>query len=135
MGFYIQLYSLREAARQDFKGMLERVAKIGYAGVEFAGYGGLSGEEMAALLKRLGLEAPSSHIGAGRLDADFEGEAAFLKAIGAKYAVLPYYEIKTDEDALAAAELFERYALAFQEHGIIFAYHNHFNEFEKGESG
>lgn len=135
MGFYIQLYSLREAAQQDFKGMLERVAKIGYAGVEFAGYGGLSGEEMAALLKRLGLEAPSSHISAGRLDADFEGEAAFLKTIGAKYAVLPYYEMKTDEDALAAAELFERYALAFQEHGLVFAYHNHGHEFEKGASG
>ena len=34
----LQLYSLKELAKQDFIGTLEQVSKIGYDGVEFAGY-------------------------------------------------------------------------------------------------
>lgn len=135
MSFYIQLYSLREAAEKDFVGMLERVAKIGYAGVEFAGYGGLSGSDMAAKLKELGLTAPSSHISSLRFAEHFDEEMAFLKAVGAKYAVLPYYEMKTKQQALEAAALFQKYALRCKEHGIVFAYHNHGFEFDRTQDG
>ena len=40
MGFpvAIQLYSLRDETEKDFMGVLEKVAEIGYKGVEFAGY-------------------------------------------------------------------------------------------------
>ncbi len=135
MGFYIQLYSLREAAEQDFTGMLERVAQIGYAGVEFAGYGGLSGGEMAAKLKELGLEAPSSHISAGRFAEHFAEEMEFLKKVGAKYAVLPHYNMENEQQAIEAAKLFQEYALRCKEHGMTFAYHNHGFEFETTPKG
>ena len=38
----LQLYSLREETPKDFCGTVEKVAKMGYTGVEFAGYGGLT---------------------------------------------------------------------------------------------
>ena len=44
--FSLQLYSLRKETEKDFKGAIEKVAKMGYTGVEFAGYGGLAAEEM-----------------------------------------------------------------------------------------
>jgi hypothetical protein len=36
----LQLYSVREACAKDLAGVLEAVSKMGYKGVEFAGYYG-----------------------------------------------------------------------------------------------
>ena len=59
MSFYIQLYTIREEMEKDLFGTLERLAKIGYDGVEFAGYGGIPAADMAAKLKELGLDFKS----------------------------------------------------------------------------
>ena len=53
----VQLYSCKDATAVDFVGTLEKIAKIGYEGVEFAGYGGLEATEMKETLDRLGLKA------------------------------------------------------------------------------
>src|SRR5690242_12601766 len=59
----VQLYSVRDQMEKDLTATLERVARIGYKEVEFAGYFGRSPQDVRALLDRLGLTAPSSHIG------------------------------------------------------------------------
>ena len=52
----LQLYNFREELKQDFRGTLREIAKIGFDGVEFAvNYGELEPEELAALLKELNL--------------------------------------------------------------------------------
>ena len=61
MKLSIQLYSLRAESEKDFVGVLEYVAKLGFQGVEFAGYYGLSAEEIRAHLDRLGLVCSSTH--------------------------------------------------------------------------
>ena len=58
----LQLYSLHEYTEKDFCGTVEKVAKMGYKGVEFAGYGGLKPGAVAQLLKDNGLTAYGSHI-------------------------------------------------------------------------
>ena len=35
----LQLYTIREETEKDFRSALEKVAEIGYTGVELAGYG------------------------------------------------------------------------------------------------
>ena len=40
MKIALQLYSIKDEMEKDFMGTLEKVAKMGYQGVEFAGYGG-----------------------------------------------------------------------------------------------
>lgn len=62
----LQLYTVRDETKRDFAGTLRRVAQIGYTGVEFAGYGNLTSQEMAALLAETGLCAVGTHL---RLDA------------------------------------------------------------------
>ncbi len=47
----LELYTVRDETARDFTGTLRRVAQIGYPGVEFAGYGNLTAQEMSALLK------------------------------------------------------------------------------------
>ena len=69
----LQLYSLREETEKDFCATVEKVAKMGYTGVEFAGYGGLKPAALAQLLKDNGLAAYGTHFGAlPKTDAELD---------------------------------------------------------------
>src|SRR5579875_3797458 len=59
----LQLYTVRDETGRDFAGTLRQVAEMGYAGVEFAGYGDLSAQAMRSLLAETGLQAVGSHVG------------------------------------------------------------------------
>jgi len=56
----VQLYSLREAIKNDLEGVMRRLAKIGYVGVE--PYAALDHATAARLCSDLGLEIPSAHL-------------------------------------------------------------------------
>jgi len=131
----LQLYTVRDDTARDFPGTLRKVAAMGYEGVEFAGYGNVPAEEMRDLLQELGLEAFSSHVGLKNLEDDLEGQIAYLKTIGAKYAVVPHLHVEGDN---FWPELFEKFAFfgkRFREEGIQFGYHNHAFEFESKIDG
>lgn len=49
----LQLYSLRDMAQKNFLKTLELTADLGYEGVEFAGYFGLTSSELRDHLERL----------------------------------------------------------------------------------
>ena len=53
----LQLYSVREQCKIDLPGTVAAVSKIGYRGVEFAGYHGRSAKELRQLLDDNGLVA------------------------------------------------------------------------------
>ncbi len=57
----VQLYSLREEAKKDFAGVLKRLARIGYKGVEPAGFHNMSPAEFRKLVEDLGMTISSSH--------------------------------------------------------------------------
>ncbi|WP_369345665.1 sugar phosphate isomerase/epimerase family protein [Caldalkalibacillus mannanilyticus] len=58
----LQMYTLRNESEQDFVGTLEKVAKLGFQGVELAGYHGLTSAELKKVIDSLGLRIASSHI-------------------------------------------------------------------------
>ena len=58
----IQLFTVREYAKKDFKGTLKRIAEIGYVGVEPAGLHGLSPKDFKSMVDEYGLKVPSSHV-------------------------------------------------------------------------
>lgn len=132
MGIGLQLYTLRDVTAVDFEGTLRKVAAMGYEGVEFAGYGGIEAERMRDLLQELGLKAIGSHIGLPLLEGNLENEIAYLKTIGAKYAICPWLPPEARDAAAWRSHLtkFEQYGKRFREEGIVFAYHNHEFEFE-----
>lgn len=130
---YIQLWSVRDELDKDFKGTLEKLAKMGYTGVEFAAgnFGGMEAPELKAFLEGLQLEPLGAHITTPNV-ADF---IAYAKALGLKYIVDPYKVMATKEEALAfAKELNEAGALC-RAQGIKFGYHNHAHEFVKAGAG
>src|SRR5690606_41695188 len=57
----LQLYCLREALTQDLRGTIERVARLGYQGVEPFGLTRQSAPVQKALFDEYGLQVPSVH--------------------------------------------------------------------------
>lgn len=126
----LQLYSLRDESAKDFCGTVEKVAKMGYAGVEFAGYGGLKPAEVSKLLKDNGLVAYSTHFGAlPKTDAELEAEIEMALGVGYKYLVCPWQDMKTHDDALRFAEVMNQTYAKLKPHGLKLGYHNHAHEF------
>jgi len=68
----LQLYTVREQMASDFAGTLRAVARIGYAGVELAGYGSLSVTQLRDLLRELGLQVAGNHVALDRLERQLD---------------------------------------------------------------
>lgn len=126
----LQLYSLRDETKKDFRGTLAKVAEMGYAGVEFAGYGGLTPNEMAQALRDNGLKAWGAHFGAlPKTDKELDAEIEMALAVGNRYLVCPYHKMECRDDALKLAEIMNETAAKLRPHGIRLGYHNHAHEF------
>ena len=57
----VQLYSLRDQCAADFFGALQKIAKMGYRGVEPAGFYGYRLKEVRKVIEDLGMVISSSH--------------------------------------------------------------------------
>lgn len=135
----LQLYTVRELFEADPMGTLGKVAAIGYREVEFGG-GGYDKMDHAALRKtmdRLGLTAPSVHIGYEALTGDFDAAVKMAKTLGADTVVLPFMaEQYRNEPAWGqAVATFNRIAARLKKAGLGFAYHNHDFEFTTKPGG
>jgi sugar phosphate isomerase/epimerase len=130
----LQLYTVRDETKRDFVGTLRRVAQIGYTGVEFAGYGNLTPQEMVALLAETELTAVGTHLSLDALqDAQLDTSIRYCLDIGCPYIVLPSLpnELRTREGMQALAPRLNAIGQRCQEDGITFAYHNHSFEFAR----
>jgi sugar phosphate isomerase/epimerase len=129
----LQLYSVREDCERDLPGTLEAVARMGYEGVEFAGYYGRSAQELRAMLDGLGLAVAGTHIGLDTLlDDRLVKTAEFNRTLGNRFLILP--DLPTERrDSRAAwletAKLINEIAARLAEHDMVVGYHNHHVEF------
>jgi sugar phosphate isomerase/epimerase len=124
----LQLYTLRDETAKDFVGTLHKVAEIGYAGVEFAGYGGLSAAQLKELLEQLKLKAIASHVSLEQLTTHLEEEIDYNLTIGSRYIVCPYIaeaDRQTEAQWLSIFSQLQEIGRRCAERGIGFAYHNH----------
>lgn len=127
----LQLYSLRDEMKSDYRGTVEKVAKMGYRAVEFAGYGGLSPADMKALLDDNGLEAFGAHVGLAGLENDMDSHIEMNTRVGNRFVICPYADIKTREDTLRLAEALNKCNEKLRAAGLSLGYHNHAHEFVK----
>jgi sugar phosphate isomerase/epimerase len=136
----LQLYSIKELTGEDFIGTLEKVAKIGYTGVEFAGYFNTSAKDLKNALDTFGLKAAGSHIGINAIVDNLDEVIEYSLQINDPYIICPGLPVNMRDSADAykrLAELFNKAGEKCKKHGIQFGYHNHDFEFEKfnGEYG
>ncbi|MBC1364034.1 sugar phosphate isomerase/epimerase [Listeria welshimeri] len=127
----LQLWSVKEACEDDFFGTLEKVAEMGYDGVEFAGYYGKSASEIKTKLAELGLEVAGSHISKEMLEEELEDVIVFERELGNKFIICPYADFETKQEWLSFAEKLREIAKTIQQAGMQFGYHNHAHELEK----
>lgn len=128
----LQLYTVRDETGRDFVGTLRRVAELGYQGVEFAGYGDLSVQEMKALLAETGLKAVSSHVGLDALsDGQLDASINYCQGIDCPTIVLPWLapEWRTREGLQTLAPRLNAIGQRCHDAGLTFGYHNHDFEF------
>jgi sugar phosphate isomerase/epimerase len=132
VGVGIQLYTLREAMARDPERTLERLARMGYDEVEFAGYFGWSPREVRAVLAGVGLDSPSAHVGLDALRDDLEATMATAAAIGHRWVVCPWVPVeeRTPDGYRRLAALLNRAGDSARAAGLRVAYHNHEFEFD-----
>ncbi len=130
----VQLYTVRDAMKEDFEGSIAKVAKIGYREVEFAGYFDRTPKQVRAVLDQNGLAAPSVHVDYPSLGEKFPKVVEASAIIGHKYIVCPWIDDELRKQPggwKRAAETFNKAAEVSKKSGIQFAYHNHDFEFVK----
>lgn len=132
--FSIQLYSLRNETAKDFYDVLKMLSKIGYTGVEFAGYRNKEPKEMKQMLDKYNLKSVGSHVSLESLQTNLTKELEYNKVLNTEYIVCPYSEIKTKADALNLASALNEIAVKCNKEGFKFAYHNHSHEFATDDS-
>jgi sugar phosphate isomerase/epimerase len=119
---------------EDVERTLEMVAGVGYHEVEFAGYFDRSPTELRAVLDRLGLTAPSTHVGLGPLRDRLPEILDEAAALGHRYVVLPSLPAREREsldDYRRLADEMNRFGQACRAADTQFGYHNHAFEFER----
>ena len=125
----VQLYSVKDATKEDFIGTLKKIAEIGYQGVEFAGYGDIPATEMKKVLDELGLEASGAHIGIDELKNNLDYHIEYNKIIGNKYLICPWGNTDTVEQVEQLKKDMEEICEKSARKGMVVGYHNHNQEF------
>ncbi len=137
----LQLYSVRHDCQKDLPRVIEAVAKMGYDGVEFAGYYGRKANELRKLLDDAGLKCCGTHTGLNTLGDDaLEATIEFNKTLGNKYLIVPGLPGANRGSVKAlkeTAKFFTETAAKVKPHGMVVGYHAHGGDFKKfdGQTG
>jgi sugar phosphate isomerase/epimerase len=129
----VQLYSVSSDFNRDVPGTLAGLKKIGYDGVEFAGYAGKTAADMKKMLDDNGLKAAGSHIQGGlprlQQDAGFQSEVDYNKTIGNDRLIIAMGNARTIDDWNKMADAFSAVSAKLKPLGLRLGYHNHTGEF------
>ncbi len=132
-GIALQLYSVRDECARDFFGTLEKVAAMGFEGVEFAGFYGRSAGEVRDKLRELGLSAAGSHESLQMVVGDaLEETVKFNLELGNRTIVIPWLPPQMRSDRTGwerSAEQIGGVAEKCATRGVRVGYHNHREEF------
>lgn len=126
--FGLQLWTLREDFPKDPKGVLKKVADLGYKHVEsFEGpkgmFWGMKNTEFKQYIGDLGMTIYSSHFGG---EDNFEKKVEDAAAIGMKYMTMAWEGPgKTIDDYKRYADAFNKKGEICKQHGMRFVFHNH----------
>jgi len=137
----VQLWSIKNELKDDFKGTLKEVSAMGFKGVEFARHFGPYKDDAKGLLHfldGLGLQVSAAHIGFEDFnDENFDKSVAFYKALKTEILIIPWDDRAWDSSKIdnLVADLNALHKKLRAE-GLYLGYHNHEREFEdyKGET-
>lgn len=129
----LQLYTLRDALQQNAPQTLERVAQIGYRGIET---GIDSSPQFLEKARELGLTITAAHVSLAALQGDLETIVSNCQAMDTHFAVLAWVEESQRGSAQNWQNLgrfLDDKGAQLHESGITLCYHHHDFEFEEFE--
>ena len=131
MKIALQLYTVRDSCGtpEKFLQTLREVKKQGYDGVEFAGFSGLTAQELKAALDEIGLTVVASHESLERLENELDEVLEYNHLIGNKNIVCAYSPASSNEELQKLQKVLQAAIKAAQKYGINVFYHNHSHEF------
>jgi len=128
----LQTFTVRDDLAKDFKGTMEQIAKIGYAGIEIGGdMGGMTQVEFKNFLDSLGLKAMSWHAPPDQLSGNTQAVIDYAKVFDLKFVCCQFYSGQRAGDYFEMAKTLEKAGAKLKDVGIRLCYHNHAHEFTK----
>lgn len=136
----IQLYSIRAALKQDFKGVCRELVKLGCDAVEPAFYfGDMEPEELAAFFKEIGLRVCGIHTRSETAGDPGDEIYRYCRLLNAPFVTFSCGGDRTQADYSAfeaeTAELIRKAGSAAAQNGVRFTYHNHDLEIRRYADG
>lgn len=130
----VQLWSVKNEVKADFRGTLQALANMGFEGVEFAGeFAEFSNNPagLKTLLDELGLQVSGAHVPFDKLnDVNFAQTVAFYQAIGCTSLIVPYDERAFSVDGVQhVVNELNTLSDKLAKVGMQIGYHNHAPEF------
>jgi sugar phosphate isomerase/epimerase len=131
----LQLYSVRNDCAKDLPGTLAAVGKMGYQGVEFAGYYGRTAKELRKMLDQNGLKCCGTHTGLNTVTGDaLQKTIEFNQTLGNRFLnvpSLPHDKVASKQAVIDTAKQFTELAAAVKSQGMRVGYHAHGPDFKK----
>lgn len=130
-GISVQLYSVRDALKADFKGTLQQIVDMGFDGVEFAGYFGEFADDPAGLknwLSDIGLVASGAHVPIEALMDDYENTVTFYRDLGVSVLIIPSEERAFNDQVQAFADDLTMLSEKLAKEDMKVGFHNHLEE-------
>ncbi|MEW6357472.1 MAG: sugar phosphate isomerase/epimerase [Planctomycetota bacterium] len=128
----LQMYTVRDDAKQDFIGTLRKVADIGYTAVEISAPAGMTAAVLKKLLDDLGLTPVGTHIPIDALEKELDKNLDYYGELGVSYITCPWLPEDRRKDAAGwkrTAKTLESIGKKIVKGGFTFCYHNHSFEF------
>ena len=130
----VQLYSVREQAARDLPAVLAAIGKMGYKGVEFAGYYGWESKpkELRTLLDDNGLRCCGTHTDLETVTGDaLKATAELNHVLGNKFLIVPSLQVEGAQGWVDMAKKFNEIAAKAKTLGMRVGYHAHAGDFKK----
>ncbi len=134
MKIALQMYSVRDAVKDEetLFAALEKVRKMGYEGVEFAGCFGADPEKLRDRLKELGLTAVGCHEALRSMEAgDIDQLLAFYQKVGVKNFVCSFAPTSAPAEVEHLCGYMSMVKEKAEKLGMKTGYHNHYHEFKE----
>ena len=137
----VQLWSVKDEIKQDFEGTLDKLAKLGFQGVEFAGEFGKYKADPAGLqafLRKKGLQCAGAHMHVDQLNAaNFKATTEFYKTLGCNRLIISMDARGASKEGSAElAKELSAISVKLGAQGMKMGYHNHEQEMlgDKGQT-
>lgn len=135
----VQLWSVKDEVKADFRGTLQQLAEMGFQGVEFANeFGEFAGDAKAirGVLDSLHLQGSGAHVSFEQLnDENFASTVQFYKTLGVDMLIVGWDERAWHPEGIKEiVRLLNTLSTKLAPLGMKTGFHNHDHEFNAYEN-